>query len=212
MNFVHQINLAIVLTKFILCVHQNQATLRSNFSTTSKERKRILLKHLILLRRSQTTRQNLLLRDIRIVLTNLSLRSRRNNRRWELLVLLHTLRQLHATNFANPTLIGTPCTTTKIATNNHFHGEALAHHTHSNHRIGRSQLPVRTNICCSVQELSRNLVKHLTLKRNALRQNYIKGRNTVSSHHSQTVAKVIHIAHFTMINTLLSRKMEICFC
>ena len=84
---------------------------------------------------------------------------------------------------------------------------------HSKIGVGRSQFPVRTDVGGGIQELGCNLVQHLSFVGNALWQNYVKGRNTVSSHHDhQVVTNVVHIAHLSVVHALLSFKVEISLC
>ena len=146
------------------------------------------------------------------MLTNFGLCCRSNDRSGELLVFFHTLRQLYTTNLAYTAFVSTPCTTAKVATYNHLDGEALTHNAYRDHRVGGGQLPVGADVGSCVQEFGGNLVEHLSLERNAFGQDNIECWDTVGCYHGQTVAKVINVTYFTMINTLLSRKMEIGFC
>ena len=130
----------------------------------------------------------------------------------ETLVLAHAFGQLHTTYLAAAVLIVTPCRTGKYTADNHFYTKSLALQTYGNHGVWGSELPVGTDVLGLVQELGSYLVQHLSLEGYALGQNYIKGRDTVGSHHyHQVVVDVIHIPYLAMIHTLLSFKLEICF-
>ena len=52
--------------------------------------------------------------------------------------------------------------------------ENFALQTYGNHWVWSSQLPVWTDVCSCVQELSCNLVEHLTLEWDTLRQNNVE--------------------------------------
>ena len=132
---------------------------------------------------------------------------------WETLVLAHTLWQFHTTDLATALLVFSPCATCKDRADDHLYTETLALQSYGHHRVGRSQLPVRTNVCCCIQELGCNLVEHLSLERNAFRQHNVECRDSVSGdHHEDIVVNVIHITYFSVVNTLLSIKKEICLC
>ena len=139
--------------------------------------------------------------------------SRSDDRFRELLVLFHTFRKFYATDFAYAVFVSTPCASAKIATYDHFYRETFAEYSHCNHWVGSGEFPVRTDVCGCIQEFCCNLIQHLSFIRDTFGQHYIKGRNTVGSYHYELFAiDVVHITHFSVVHTFLSRKVEICFC
>ena len=83
--------------------------------------------------------------------------------------------------------------------------------SYCNHRIRNCDLPVREDVCCCIKELSCNLVEHLTLERNSLREDYVKCRDTVRYYHYKiVVADAVNITNLTYIVVCLARKREIC--
>ena len=101
------------------------------------------------------------------------------------------------------------CTAAEIAANNHFDGETLAQHADGDHRVGGSQLPVRADVLSGIQEFCGNLIQHLAFEGNALGQDNVEGTDAVGSYHDEAVAKMIDIANFSMIDSLLAREFEI---
>ena len=212
-DFVHQIDGAIMLAKLILGVHQDEATLCSDFCATLEQGQRVFLQQGILFRCSQALGQNLFLGDVCIMFAYLSFGGRGDDGLWELLVLLHSLWQLHATDLTHATLVGTPSAATQIATHDHLQGETLAHHTYGDHRVWRAELPVGADVCGGIQKLGCYLIQYLTLERNAFRQYHVEGRDAIGGHHDQLViVDVIHIAHLSVVHALLSREVEVCSC
>ena len=146
-------------------------------------------------------------------MTFISLRSRGDNGFGETFVLLHAVGQFHTAEFATAVLILSPGTSRENRTDNHLHTEALTLQSDGHHGIWSSKFPVRTDVSGGIQELGGDLVQHLSLERDTLGQYYVERRNTVCSHHHhQVVVDVIYITHFTVINTLLSLKLELCLC
>ena len=92
----------------------------------------------------------------------------------ESLVLLHAVGQFHTTEFTATVLVLAPGRTCQDGTDNHLHTETLALQTDGHHRVGSSQLPVRTDIRRGIEELSSDLVEHLTFKWNTLRQYHVE--------------------------------------
>ncbi len=126
------------------------------------------------------------------------------------LVLAHALGQTHAAQLAAAFLVGTPGTAGENAAYDHLNGEAFALETHGDHGVGGGQFPVGHDVGRGVEKLSSDLVEHLALAGNALGQDDVECRDAVGSHHHQdVVVDVVHVAHFAMINTLLTFKMKI---
>ena len=212
MDFVHQVDLAVVLAELIFRIHQNQTALFSDFRTAFEESQGVFFQYFIFFRRSQSACEDFFLGNVLVVLANLGFSSRGDDGFGETLVLAHTFGKFHTANLANTALISTPCATTQITTDNHFDREAFTTDADSYHWIRRSQLPVRTDVRSRIQELGSNLVQHLSLVRNTFRQDYVESRDTVGSdHNQQVVIHAIYIADFAVIDTLLSGEIEICF-
>ena len=197
-----------MLTKLVLRVNQNQAALGSNFGAAFEEGEGVLFEQGILFGSGKAFSQDFFLRNVFVVFAILSLGGGGDNGRGELLIFLHTLGQLHTTNFAHTALVSTPCAATQVATYNHFNGKTLAHQAYSDHGVGGSHFPVGANIGSCIQKLSCNLVEHLTFVRNAFGQNDVESRDTVGCYHDQTVAQVVHVAYFSMIYAFLSGEVK----
>ena len=142
-----------------------------------------------------------------------SLRSRCNDRLRETLVLAHAVGQLHSAELTASLLVGAPRTAGEDGTDNHLHTEALALQSHRHHGIGSSQLPVRTDVLRQTEELSRNLVEHLPFVGYSLGQHHVESRDAVGGHHhNEVVIDIVHVAHLTMVHTLLTLEMKISTC
>ena len=71
----------------------------------------------------------------------------------------------------------------------------------------------RTINFCSVKEVCRYLVEHLSLVGNAFGKDYVECRDTVGGDHHQIFAvDVIDVADFAMIQRLLAVEFEISCC
>ena len=130
----------------------------------------------------------------------------------ELLVLLHSFGQTYAADFTNTALVSTPGRAAEVTANNHFYRETFAHYADGYHRVGCSQLPVGADVGRGIEELGGNLVQHLALEGDTFRQDDVEGRDTVGCYHDELFAvDVVHVTYFSVIDTLLSRKVEISF-
>ena len=213
MDFVHQVYLAVMFAEFVLCVDKDQAAFGSDFRTAFEEGERVFLQQFVFFGSGQAFSQDFFFGNIGIVFADLGFCRRGYDRFGETFVFTHTFRQLYTADFAYAALISTPCASAEVTAYNHFNGESLAHYAYGHHRIGSRQLPVRANVGSRIQEFGRDLVQHLSFVGNTFRQDYVECRDTVCcDHHQYVVVDVVHIAYFTMIDTLLSRKVEVCFC
>ena len=211
MDFVHEVDGAVVLSEFVFCVYKNQTTFGGNLCSTLEEGKGVLFKKGILFGSSQTLCQDFFLRDVGIVLSDFCLGGGGDDGSGELLVLTHSFGETNAADFAHTAFVGTPCAAAEVAANNHFHRETFAHHTDGDHGVGGSKFPVGADILCGIQELGCNLVEHLALEGNALRQHHVEGADAVGCHHHQAVAKVIDVTYLAVVHSLLSGEIEIGF-
>ena len=139
-----------------------------------------------------------------------SLSRRSNDRRGEFLIFPHTVGQLDATDLTHAALVGTPCTAAEIAADNHLKRETLAQNTCRNHGIRSGQLPVGADVGGSIQKLGCNLIEHLSFVRDTLGKDHVKGRYTVGCDHDELAASdIVDVAYFAVVDTLLTRKMEV---
>ena len=212
MDFVHQIDLAVVFAEFIFRIYQDEATLGSNFCTALEEGQCIFLQQGIFFGSSQTLGQDFLLGDVGVVFTDFGFGRRGDDRFGELLVLLHSFGQTYAADFTHTALVSTPGRAAEVTANNHFYRETFAHYADGYHRVGCSQLPVGADVGRGIEELGGNLVQHLALEGDTFRQDDVEGRDTVGCYHDELFAvDVVHVTYFSVIDTLLSRKVEISF-
>ena len=213
MDFVHQVDLAVVFTEFVLCVDKDQAAFGSNFRTAFEEGERVFFQQFVFFGSGQTFSQDFFLGDVGVVFADLGFCRRGNDRFGETFVFTHAFRQFYTADFTHAALISTPCTSAEVAAYDHFNRKSLAHHAYGHHRIGSSQFPVRADVGSRIQEFGCDLVQHLSFVRDTFRQDYVECRDTVCcNHHQYIVVDVVHIAYFTMIDTLLSWEIEVCFC
>jgi len=183
-DFVHEVDGAVVLAEFIFGIDKDQAAFCSDFRTAFEEGHCVFLQNCIFFGSSQAFGKNLLFGDIGIVFADFGFRSRGDDRFGELLVLFHAFGQLHAADFADAALVGAPCATAEITAYNHFNRETFAHHAHCYHGVGSGHFPVGTDVGGGVEEFGCNLVQHLSFEGNAFRQYYVEGRNAVGSDHN----------------------------
>ena len=183
MDFVHEVDFSIVLTEFILGIYQNQATFCSHLCSAFEQCQSVFFQRFVFFRSSESLSQDFFFGDILIVHTHFGFGSRSDNGVRELFVFTHTFGQTDTADFANAAFISTPCTSAEVSANNHFYRESLAHYADSNHRVGSSQFPVRTNVSSCVQKFGCDLVQHLSFVWNSFRQNNVECRDTVGSNH-----------------------------
>ena len=174
-NLVHEIDLAVVLSEFILGVHENQTAFGSHFRAAFEERQRVAFQHFVFFGRGQSAFENLGFRNVCVVFADFSFCGGRDDRCGELLVLAHAVGERNAADFAGAGLISAPSAAAKITANDHFDGEAFAGHADGHHRVGSGFLPVRANVRRRVEKLCRDLVEHLSFEGNALRQHDVEG-------------------------------------
>ena len=211
-DFINEIHLTIALAKFVLRVDKNQTALSSNLLSTGKNLTGVVLHDCIVFCRYDALCDNLFFRDVHVV-TFIGLCRRGDDRLGETLVLFHAIGQFHTAEFTAAVLVLTPGRACENRTDNHLYTEALTFKTNRHHGVGSGQLPVGTDVCCGIQELCGNLVQHLSLERDTLRQYYVECRDTVSGyHHHQIVIDVVHIAYLTMIHALLSLELKVRLC
>ena len=211
MDFVHEVDGAVVLSEFVFRVYENQATFGGDFRTALEEGEGVFFKECIFFGSCQTLCQDFFLRDVGIVLSDFCLGGRSDDGGGELLVLTHSFGQTNAADFAHTALVGTPGAAAEVAANNHFHGETLAHHADGDHGVGGCEFPVGADVLGSVQELCCNLVEHLALEGDAFRQYHVEGADAVGGYHHQTVAEVIYVTYLSVVHSLLSGEVEIGF-
>ena len=175
-SYVHnacKISIPIAIQNILMSGYEDQALLGSDFLTAGEDAACVVLHHSVILCTNNTLGDDLFLRDIHVV-TLVGLCSRGDDRLWETLVLAHTVWQLHTADLAAALLILAPCTTGEDRTDDHLHAETFALQTYGNHWVWSSQLPVWTDVCSCVQELSCNLIEHLSFERDTFRQNNVE--------------------------------------
>ena len=86
----------------------------------------------------------------------------------ETLVLAHAFGQTYTADFAHAALVSAPRAAAEIAAHNHLNGKAFAVHADGDHGVGRGEFPVGADVCRGIEELSGNLVEHLSLEGYAL--------------------------------------------
>ena len=106
-------------------------------------------------------------------------------------------------------LISTPCTAAEIAANYHLHGIALAPFAYRDHRVRSGFEPIGNNILSGTQKTCCNLIEDLPFVGYAMRQNHVKGGDSVGGNHHKTVGKEIDVTNLAVIDSCLLREVEI---
>ena len=199
-----------MLAELILSVDKNQTLLGSHTGAYLEKSARIALHHLVILGADNSAGYDLLSRDI-LVMAGLGLGRRSDDRLGETLVLAHTLGKTHSADLPDTRRILAPGAARQITAYDHLDAETLATHSRSHHRIRDRTLPVRNSIRRRVKKLGGYRIENLTLVGNTLGENDVECRDAVSGYHYKTVAvESIDIANFTVIDSLLARKIVIC--
>mgnify|MGYP007059835657 CR=1 FL=1 len=173
MDFVDEGNLAIALAEFIFCIYEDESLLGSNLLSASEDATGVVFHHCIVFSTNNALGDDFFLRDVHVV-TFVSLCGRSDDWFWETLVLAHTLREFHATDFATTLLVFSPCATCKDRADDHLYTETFALQTNGDHWVWCSQLPVRTDVCRRIQELRSYLVEYLSLEWDAFWQHNVE--------------------------------------
>ena len=126
-------------------------------------------------------------------------------------MLLHAVRDLHATDGVLTALVGAPRAAGEVTSNDHLDRERLAETSHGDHRVGGGKLPVGDDVGGGVEKHGGNLVEHLSLIGDALGQDNVESRDAVGGdHHHVFVVDEITIADLAVIDLGLARELIIC--
>ena len=173
MDLVHEVDLAVLLSKLVLGVHEDESHLCCNLGSPLEDSACVCLELLVVLLAHNALSDDLLLGDV-LVMTFCSLGGRSYDRLRELLVLDHSFRHLDTADGALACLVLSPCMAREVSADHHFNLERLAFVSDCNHRVRNGDLPVRKDVCSRVKELGCDLVEYLSLERNALGEYYVK--------------------------------------
>ena len=211
MNLVDQVNLAVALAEFVLRIDEDQAPLGGHFRSPVEQGQRIAFELFVIFFRHETLRDDLLFGDVLVVRADFGFGRRRDDRTVEALVLAHAVGQGHAADRPGPRLIIAPRAAGQIATDDHLDRERLAPVADGHHRVGRGDLPVRTDVGRRIEKLRRDLVQHLPLERNTFGKHHVERRNAVGNHHRQiAVVDIVHIADLALVQAFLAVEMKVC--
>ena len=173
-DLVDQVDLAVLLTELVLCVYEDQPTLTCHLLTTCEEGVGVSFELLVVFFANQTRADDLFTRDI-LVMPHVFLGRRGDDRTGEGLVFTHTFGELDTTEGAFTSLIGPPCRASEVATDDHLDTEGLAAMTQRYHWVGGRDQPVGDDISCSFEEVRGDLIEHLPLVGDALREDHVEG-------------------------------------
>ena len=138
---------------------------------------------------------------------------RGDDRLRKFLVLDHAVRERHSAEGPLSSLVLSPGVTCKIASDDHLDLERLASVADGHGRIRNRDLPVRENVGRRIQELRCDEIQNLTFERDSGRKNDIECRNPVRHYHHEILpVDVINVTYLSDIFSILSGKVEICFC
>ena len=174
-DFVHEINLTVVLSELVLGVYEDQTALGGHLGAAFEESERVFLQNLVFFGRGQAAFEDLCLRDVGVMFTDFGFRGGRYDGSGELFVLAHTVGKRNAADFASTCLISAPSAAAKITAHDHLDGKTFAGDADSDHRIGRGLLPIRANVRRGVEKLRCNLIQHLAFERNTLGEHHVEG-------------------------------------
>ena len=107
MDLVHEVNLSVLLTELILCINEDQAHLRCDFSSSLEDCACVCLELLVVFAAYDALSDDFLLRNV-LVMTFCCLGCRSDDRLRELLVLDHSLWHLNATDGTLSCLVLSP--------------------------------------------------------------------------------------------------------
>ena len=212
MNLVDEVNLAVTLAKFVLCVNEYQAVLCGDFLSALEELARIFLHYGVVFGAYDALLDDFLLGNVEVV-TLVCLGCGRYDRLREPLVLPHSFGKLHSADAAAALFIFAPGRSGEYAAYDHLHAEAFTLQSDGHHGVGSGQFPVGAEVACGVEKLGRYLIEHLSLERDALGQDYVKGGNPVcSDHYHEVIVDVVNVAHLSVVHILLAFEVEVSTC
>ena len=107
MDFVHQHDLVANLAEFVFRIDKNQALLGRDFGAALEEFSRNVFNLSVILLADEAFGDDVLARDV-LVVAFVGLGGRGDDRLGETLVLLHAVRNLHATDGVLTALVGAP--------------------------------------------------------------------------------------------------------
>ena len=164
----------------------------------------------------------LLVRDILIMVTDLSLSGRREDRLRQFLGLLKTFRQGNSTN-STVLFVACPTASGDVTANNALernHVQLPAHHRLAIELRSLEKLRhfldissdhmVRKNIFCEIKPELGHLSQNLALVGHCVMKNHIKTTNAVSCYHNQAVAIVIDFAYLSFFNRFHLLILSVC--
>ena len=128
MDLVDEVDLAVLLPKFVLRVYEDELTLTRHLLPTLEEGVGVSLELLVVFFADQPCADDFFARDI-LVVTDIFLRGWGDDGRGEGFVFAHTIRQLDAAEGAFTSLISTPSRAREVATDDHLHAEGLTAQT-----------------------------------------------------------------------------------
>src|SRR3712207_1372567 len=120
MNLVDEINLTVMLSEFVFRINKNKPLLSCNLLTTLEQPAGIILHNLVIFFRYNALCNYFFFGNIK-VMPLICFCSRRNDRFWETLILLHSVRKFHSAYLTTAILIVAPCRTCKNTAYNHLH-------------------------------------------------------------------------------------------
>ncbi|MPM06179.1 hypothetical protein SDC9_52475 [bioreactor metagenome] len=120
-----------------------------------------------------------------LIMTDVFLGGRRNNRFCEFLVFYHSVGHGLSAERAFSGFVFAPGVSGEISADHHFNLKRLGIFPDHHRRMRDGQFPVGNNVSGSIEKLSGNKIEYLTLVGNSTRQNHIECRNTVTYDHYQ---------------------------
>ena len=209
MDLVDEVDLAVLLTELVLRIYEDQSTLAGHLLTTCEEGVGVGFELLVVFFANEARADDLFTGDI-LVMPYVFFGRWGDDRTGEGLVFTHTFGELDTTEGAFTSLIGTPCRASEVATDDHLDAEGLAAMTQRYHWVGGRDQPVGDDISCSFEEVRGDLIEHLPLVGDALREDHVEGRDTVGSDHRYLVSgEEVDITDLAMIDPLLMWEMKV---
>ncbi len=141
MNFIDKVNDAVLLTKFIFCINQDQPHFFGDFGAFFEDFQGVFFHQSIIFGRNNALAEDFFFRNIFIVAFG-SFGCRCNDGLRETLMFLHTIGDGYSADFTGAIFVGAPRTSCKVAADDHLDRKRFAKPSNRDHRVWCGDFPV----------------------------------------------------------------------
>lgn len=209
-DLIDEVDPAIPPSKLVFGIDQDQTLCSSHFSPPLEEGPGVFFQHFIISLADDPPGKDILAGDVFIV-PFLGFGSRRDDGLRKAIVFFHPFGKWDAAEFALARLISAPGMAGQVGADDHFEPDGFAVQPHRRVGIGYGLQPVGADILGSPEEVSSQLIEHLTFIGNWFGKNVIECRDPVGCDGDQTVAYKIDVAHLAAIKGRLARQAKMRF-